>query len=37
MDEKIPTADIRTKEEKSYSTSEVGEWLVDYIKKQYCP
>lgn len=37
MDEKITTADIRTKEEKSYSTSEVGEWLVDYIKKQYCP
>lgn len=34
MDEKITTADIRTKEEKSYSTSEVGEWLVDYIKKQ---
>lgn len=33
LDEKVTTADIRSKEEKSYSTSEVGEWLVNYIQK----
>ncbi len=32
--EKVTTADIRSPEDKSYSTSEVGEWLVDFIKKQ---
>ncbi len=34
IDAKVTTADIRSPEDKSYSTSEVGEWLVDYIKKQ---
>lgn len=33
LDEKVTTADVRGKEEKSYTTSEVGEWLVNYIEK----
>ena len=33
LDEKVTTADVRGKEENSYTTSEVGEWLVTYIEK----
>ena len=33
MSEHICTADIQTKGEKAYSTSEVGEWIVKYIQE----
>jgi len=33
MDANIRTQDIQIEGEKAYSTSELGEWLVDYIKK----
>lgn len=33
MDANVRTQDIQVEGEKSYLTSELGEWLVDYIKK----
>lgn len=33
MDANVRTADIQVEGEKSYSTSEVGEWIVDFVQK----
>jgi 3-isopropylmalate dehydrogenase len=33
MDALVRTGDIQVEGQKAYSTSEVGEWIVDYIRK----
>ncbi len=33
LDEEVRTGDIQVEDKKSYSTSEVGEWIVNYIRK----
>ncbi len=33
MDANVRTGDIQVEGEKSYSTSEVGDWIVDFVKK----
>ncbi len=33
LDEEVRTGDIQVEGKKSYSTSEVGEWIVNYIRK----